>query len=850
MAAPTVSSTVTGLSEQEAQARRARGMGNNVEINTGRTYAEIIRQNVFTFINIVLFTIGAILVSLGRWTDAVQSVGLIVLNIGIGIFQEVRAKQKLDKIALLTRPKISVFRDGKERAVDPADLVVGDVILVRPGDQIVVDGVVTGDGKLEVDESLLTGESDLIGKINGDKVYSGSFAVTGSVTYQAEKVGAESFANKITAQAKAHRVVKTPLQRDIDFIVRLLMLLALFLGFLLLISALVLSIPAVRSVQAAAVTAGIVPNGLFLMVIVAYSLGALRIAGRGALIQQTNAVESLSNVSVLCMDKTGTLTANRIKYESVISLGLDVATAKRLLGDFARSASVSNRTSEAIVEGLPGNARAKLDEVLFSSARKWSALAFDDPHGEPPMQGVYVLGALEMLQNHLPPGIDFLKEVMTLSDRGLRVLLFCYDPEARALHDENDNPVLPKQLSPLCLVSFSDELRDEVSQTIAGFSQAGIKLKVISGDNPNTVAALAKQAGFKGNLTAVSGTDLERMSPQEFQAAARDATIFGRITPEQKERLVEALKQDGNYVAMIGDGVNDVLSLKKANLGIAMQSGSAATRGVADIVLLNDSFASLPPAFLEGQRIINGMRDILRLFLTRAFVVALLILAAKVIGLDFPFVPAHVTLLTFLSVAAPTLGLAIWARPEVSKTPLLKSVADFVLPAAITIFVFGLLVYVGYFVLVLTGNVEITLRPADVRTFELYQTIDAVEPTGDAEVDAVLTDFQMAGLVSRTALTTFAIFTGLLLVIFVEPPVKFFVGGDELSPDPRPTILSAAMLVVFMLIATFPFTRNFFELIILRAEDYLILVVLAVVWAFSLRFVWRRRLLQRFLGLA
>ncbi|MCU0482171.1 MAG: HAD-IC family P-type ATPase, partial [Anaerolineae bacterium] len=600
----------------------------------------------------ILFVIGAVMIAIGRWGDAFVSVGLIALNVVIGVFQEIRAKRQLDAIALLTRPKITIVRDGEARQADPSEIVLGDIIVADTGDQIVVDGVLVSDTKLELDESQLTGESDLIPKTIGQEVFSGSFVVSGKGRYEATKVGKESFANKLTAQAKSFRVTKTPLQREVDLVIRILMMLALFIGFLLFASALLSAVPVMRTVQMAAVVAGLVPNGLFFMVIVAYALGALRIVQQGILVQQSNSVESLSNVSVLCVDKTGTLTANKIHYEDVRPLKLDKDQIQWLLGNFAHSASVTNRTSDAIIAGLNGENLAPVDEIPFSSARKWSALAFDNDK----MRGVYVLGAIEMLMPHLPKDTDLSSHINDWSEQGLRVLLFAYNPNTTKLHDSLDNAGLPT-LEPLAIVSFSDELRPNLKETLKGFINAGVALKVISGDNPQTVSALAKQAGFPPDFKSVSGTDLAAMDKAHFEQTVAETTVFGRITPEQKEQIVDALKSQGHYVAMIGDGVNDVLSLKKANLGIAMQSGSAATRGVADMVLLNDSFGALPPAFLEGQRIINGMQDILRLFLTRALYAALLIMATSIVGMGFPFVPKHASLIAFLTVGIPTFAL-------------------------------------------------------------------------------------------------------------------------------------------------------------------------------------------------
>jgi cation-transporting ATPase E len=825
-----------GLSESQVIALRQQGKGNNVQLQTSRTYADILRQNVFTFINIVLFTIGALLVAIGRVQDAITSVGLIFLNIIIGVYQEARAKRQLDQIALLTRPKAAVLRDGVEKQLDPSELVIGDIIIVRPGDQIVVDGVVVGDGKMDVDESLLTGESDLIPKQTGDQVMSGSFCVSGTAMYEATRVGAESYANKITTSARQFRLEKTPLQRDIDFTLRLLMSLAGFLGFLLFFAAVLSQTPVMRGVQMAAVVAGLVPNGLFLMVIIAYAMGALRIAGRGALIQQSNSVESLSNVTVLCMDKTGTLTANQINFHDIHPVSIAPDRFKRLLGDFVASSTVGNKTSEAIAEALDGTARKLVDEVPFSSARKWSAVSLDDAD----VKGVYVLGAMEMLQEHLEVDDSLMPPLKAWSDSGLRVLVFAHAPEPALLHDSQEQPRLPHKLTPLGLVAFSDELRDNVQQTIADFMTAGVDLKIISGDNPYTVAALARQAGFEGQLNVLSGVELDRLSDHELDAVIEETTVFGRITPQQKERLVDALRRRGHYVAMMGDGVNDVLSLKKANLGIAMNSGSAAARGVADIVLLNDSFAALPPAFLEGQRIVNGMRDILRLFLTRALIVALLILSLAVVGVGFPFVPTHVSLLTLFTVGIPTLAMATWARPAQSKIGLFRSVINFVIPAAVSVFVFGMLLYVYYFIITSSGVLELGVTPEEIASFQTYARLSFDIVTQEQYA------FEFAGVIARSVLTTFTVLTGLILIIFVEPPIPFFVGGDELSPDKRPTYLAGGLLIGFIALLLIVPARNFFELVLLPAQDYALIALVTLIWMLILRQAYKARWFPRF----
>ncbi|WP_207956201.1 HAD-IC family P-type ATPase [Rubrobacter marinus] len=681
------------MTEGEVRARRARGLGNDVEARTGRSYWDIARANLFTTYNNILFVIGVALVALGRYYDAATSVGIGLVNALIGTAQEVRAKRQLDRIALVSAPKVTVVREGRERDVDPAELVVGDVVRIGAGDQVVVDGAMVGIGVLEMDESLLTGEPDLIRKRAGDRLFSGSFCVTGTGYLEADGVGSESFASKLTATARTFAVTKTPLQRKVDLVVRFVMLVVAFFSVIILAAALFEGLPQVRLVQIAAVLSGQVPYGLFLMITVAYALGASAIARQGALVQQVNAVESLSNIDVLCMDKTGTLTANKLVFDGVHPLrGASAEEAAASLGDFARSASASNATADALVAGLPGEKRPIIDEVPFASARKWSALAFDEPE----RRGVYATGAVEMLAPYLPPedaapDSPLAREVRDLSSRGLRVLLFAHNPDVTTLHDERGEPHLPT-LQPLAVVSLVDELRPGARETIAAFGELGVELKVISGDDPRTVAALAKRAGFGEDAKLVSGPELEEMSPDEFDRAAGEATVFGRIKPEQKEGLVDALLRRGARVAMMGDGVNDVPALKKASVGIAMNGGSSAARDVSDLILLKDSFAVLRPAFYEGRRIIGGMSSVLYLFLARVATTAMIIVAVTMIGLDFPFDPAQAALTTF-TVGIPAFFLTLWAKPQKLAEGLLPSLAKFVVPAAMLTTLMGAGIY-------------------------------------------------------------------------------------------------------------------------------------------------------------
>lgn len=831
--------TIQGLSEREAEARRATGQGNSAPPPTGRTYLQIVRENVFTFINNILFLLGIALVLVGRPLDALVSVGVIAINIVVSVIQEVRAKRTLDGIALLTRPTATVLRDGQECALAPEQLVIGDVLKVGPGDQIVLDGQVLA-GRMRVDESQLTGESDLVPKEPGDPVYSGSFCANGSANYTVEKVRGESLANRITAGARSFRRVLTPLQRQINLVIRIMLLIVLYLQLLLVCNALVNVVPFRESIGQATILVSLVPNGLFLSIAVAYALGAVRILRFGALVQQGNAVESLSHVDVLCLDKTGTLTANRLRVTSTLPLGIDEKQLGHVLGVVATSATTHNKTSEAIAAAFPATPQPLVAEVSFSSARKWSAVAIDGrPTVSGPgdvLHGIYALGAPEFLTPFLgvPDAPDSAalgaidEQARAWAAKGLRVLLLAQHPDPALLEDRGDQSRLPDGMTAIGLIALSDELRPEAAETLASFIAAGVALKIISGDNPETVAALAVQAGLGPEITWVSGPDLARMDGAGFAKAAEDTTVFGRITPQQKEQLVDTLRGRGHYVAMTGDGVNDVLSLKKANLAIAMHSGSQAARGVADIVLVNDSFAALAPAVLEGQRILNGMQDILKLFLARIGTVALVIVSALVVG-TFPLAVRNSSVITLLTVGIPSIFLALWARPGVrSRTSLSRDLWRFVLPAA----AFSSLIGLGVFY----GTIELRLWSLGL----LGGT-----PNGAVLERATRESVPFA----QTALSAFLVFCGLLLVILVKPPTRWWVGGEELSDDRKPALLAVGLMLAFLVISVTPPLRTLAALSPLEPRYLPLIVAALVAWLFLVRSFWRGQLIERFLGM-
>ncbi|MCU0566798.1 MAG: HAD-IC family P-type ATPase [Oculatellaceae cyanobacterium Prado106] len=803
-----------GLKESDVIARRASGLGNNVKLQTSRSYGQIFRENLFTFINAIFFAISLVMFLLNRVGDGILVVVVIFGGVLVNIYQEIWAKRQLDRIALLSRPKATVIREGQEQQIDPSEIVLGDILRIQPGDQIVVDGQVVGEGRMEVDESLLTGESDLILKQAADWVYSGSFCVSGTACYETHKVGIDTLAYKLMSGARAFRRSLTPLQIEINVVIRVFMLIACFLWVLVGISFFSSSYSLNEVVQRAAVVAGLVPAGLLLAITLAYGLGAVRMVGQDVLIQQSNAVESMSNVDTLCLDKTGTLTTNQLHLQQIYPILISESDLIPLLANYAASTTAGNRTTEAIAHTYPGQSFLPKAEVPFSSARKWSAIAFD----ELGQQGVYVLGAPEVLAKVVLLKPEHHQIIESLTQQGLRVILFAYHPDPMLLQDV-PNPQLPPELIPLGLLSFDDQLRPEAYETLQGFAAAGIEVKIISGDNPQTVVALAKQAGLAVDR-AISGSELANLDVAQFAQAAETFTVFGRISPEQKAMLVRALRDSGRYVAMIGDGVNDLLSLKQANLAIAMESGSKATRGVADIVLLKDSFGALPRAFLEGQRIRNGIQDVLKLFMIRTFCVTLLIFATAIVTDSFPLQNKQSAVVALLGVGFPTMFIPIWAKPGLlPRRSMVRSILHFVIPATLTLTLVSLLVYLFYLVVAV---------------------LDLPPGAGLVEVNHA---------VPRSALVTILVMGQLFLMPFLKPPTTAWVGGEPMSGDWRYAGVALALLGLYLVILAVPPLRQFFELYPLGIVNYLFIGLIALEWCLILRFVWRSRFLDRFLGI-
>jgi cation-transporting P-type ATPase E len=803
-----------GLTTVEVEARRRAGRTNAAALPTSRSYVRIVRDNVFTFINSVLFGLAVALILLGRTSDALVSVGVVAVNLAVGLVQEIHAKVVLDRIAVLAQPGMTVIRDGLQQRIDPADVVLGDLLRATAGDQIAADGLVVGNRSADVDESLLSGESEVVPKQKGDRVFAGTFCAGGTIEYVAQRVGVESTANQLALSARAFRRALTPLQHEINRVVRISLVLVVLFELLVALANVLDRTALVESVRMAVVIAGLIPNGLFLAIAVAYAMGAVRIAGKGALVQQANAVESLSHVDILCLDKTGTLTTNRFKVAETLALRSTEADFRALLGSYAASSADNNRTLEALRVAFPAMAKPVSGEVLFASARKWSGLTLAESGG--PRH--YVLGAPDVLQSHLRSGDSLPPQARMWASQGRRVLLLACAPTADR-PDSEGQPRVPDRLEPLGLVALSDELRHDAAHTLAEFAAVGVQLRLLSGDDPHTVRALALQAGMSADARLVSGSELARFDPQGLSELVASDTIFGRLTPAQKEMLIKALRAKGHYVAMIGDGVNDVLALKAADLAIAMQSGTAAARAVSDMVLLQDNFGALPFALHEGQRIRGGMHAILKVFLTRVVYMALLMAMLAVVDIGFPFAPKQNALVTLLTVGLPTLALAAWARPMEPRQQA-SSVFQFVVPAACALAMAGLSVYIGYLLLgPLLGS----------------QRVSEAINSPDSRA------------VARTGLTTLSILCGLLLILFVQPHGGPVPGWRDVHW--RHAVLVLALTTAFGLVVLDPRLRSLFEMQALSLVDYVVLAFVAAIWAVVLRTIWRWRLLERLLGM-
>ena len=747
-----------GLTSAEVAERVAKGQVNKAVEPPGRSFAQIFAANAFTPVNFIMLVLFVLVLISGNPADGLF-VGVVISNTVVGVVQEIRARRELERLEVLTEAQAVVIRDGETMEIDVEDVVLDDLVMLSPGAQSPVDGVVTSSKGLQLDESLLTGESDLVEKDGGDMVLSGSFVAVGSGTITAHAVGADSFAGSLTTEARTFSAAQSLLRMAVNRILRWLIVIIPIASGLLFISLITSQMDfsdALQGTVAAAVA--MVPDGLVLLTSIAFVAGIIEFSRKKALARELSTVETLARVDVLVLDKTGTITSGEIAFAKLHPLGShNDEEAKAALAALGSADDAPNNTMSAIIAAIGTESDWKTVAIEpFSSARKWSATQFEN-HG-----WVY-LGAPDIL---LDGDAESGELINTLGATGQRLIAIACSQSGP------DGDSAPGDVEGLAIVELCDEIRSDAMDIFEYFAQQDVTIKVISGDNPTTVAAISQRAGIEQLGMPVDARDLLDMDEKLGESLEHNA-IFGRVAPRQKQAMVQALQADGHVVAMTGDGVNDVLALKDADLGIAMGSGSAATRSAADLVLTNDAFATLPIVVNEGRKVINNVERVANLFVTKAAYAVLLTFVIGIIGSPFPFLPRQLTLIGTFSIGIPGFFLAL--SPEVTrvKSGFLPRVLSFSIPAGI-----------------IAGTATVIAYEMGRRNFDL--------PLDEARSLATIT---LLGI-------------GLAILLAASRPLKAWK-----------IVLVAAMGALYALVVAIRSTRAFFEIDLFPASAWMMVII-------------------------
>ncbi len=659
---------IKGLTTAEVLARIQAGQTNDAHEQTSRSLKDILHANLLTRFNALLLVLFVTVLIVGSPADGLFGL-VIVINSAIGIFQEVRAKRTLDRLAILHAPVAMVLRDGQEQSIPVKDVVLDDVIKLRIGDQVAADALVLTSEGLEIDESLLTGEADPVGKIAGDQVLSGSIVVAGQGYVRAVAVGVQAYAHSITAQVKRFKIAKSELVDGTNKLLGYISLIIVVVAPLLIWGQIVRSgshwqEAIVRSIAA---IVGMVPEGLVLLTSLAFLLAVLSLVRHKVLVQQLPAVEGLARVDVICLDKTGTLTEGKIILDEIVLLpGSAKPQAETVLATFAREPN--SPTLVALHEGISAAPAANAVYVVpFSSARKWSAMHIDGEY--------WIMGAPEMVWT--AQADDVSRQVSEIACTGKRVLILL--KTRTQPHPER----LPGDLDPVSLIVLTEKIRNDAGETLAYFSSQGVALKIISGDNPRTVEAIARAVGLDG----AEAIDARTLPANEHDLAdiLESHTTFGRVSPDQKRAMVKALQSKGHVVAMTGDGVNDALALKDADIGIAMGSGAQATKAIAELVLLDNKFAEMPHVLAEGRRVIGNIERVANLFVIKNVYSLSLALVVTIAALPYPFLPRHLSVLSSLTIGIPAFFLSLARNNQRYVPGFLRRVLSFAVPTGVVI---------------------------------------------------------------------------------------------------------------------------------------------------------------------
>ena len=674
----------TGLTAQQVQEHRMHGWTNQPVDPPSKTTKEIIQENVFTYFNLIFLVLAVLLCLVGSFRD-LTFLPVIVLNTLIGIIQETRAKKVLDNLTMLNAPHAMVIRDGKKSQINAENLVVDDIVIFEAGNQVCADAEVCA-GEVQVNESLLTGESDEITKRKGDQLMSGSFIVSGQCHARLDKVGADSYISRLTLEAKAmQNTEQSEMIRSLDKLVKWVGVAIIPIGIILFIQAFVFQGEGFRSSVTSMIAAviGMIPEGLYLLASVALAVSSIRLAQKKVLLHDMKCIETLARVNVLCVDKTGTITENTMEVQDVIPTKEyeegKLRPLSELLGDFTAAQSSDNITMEAmkryfkIVSGKKAVAKTG-----FSSASKYSSVTFEEAS--------YVLGAPEFVLKEQYENYE--EAISAHASKGARVLVF------GTAKEEPDGKPLREAVTPLAYVLLANPIRQEAKETFTYFAEQGVEVKVISGDNPLTVSEVAKEAGIAGAERYVDASTLH--TEEEMRAAVLNNAVFGRVTPNQKRKFVQILKEEGKTVAMTGDGVNDVLALKDADCSIAMASGSDAAAQASQLVLLESDFSCMPEVVLEGRRVVNNIQRSASLFLVKNIFSFLLSLVSFVFMFTYPLEPSQISLISMFTIGVPAFFLALEPNKNIIKGHFLTNVFLKALPAALTdVLAVGALVIFG-----------------------------------------------------------------------------------------------------------------------------------------------------------
>ncbi|WP_327709610.1 cation-translocating P-type ATPase [Streptomyces sp. NBC_00464] len=770
-----------GLTAAEVAERIARGEVNDVPVRSSRSVTEIVRANVFTRFNLIIGVLWVIMLFVAPIQDSLFGF-VIIANTGIGIVQEWRAKKTLDSLAVIGEAKPTVRRDGIAAEISTSEIVLGDLVELGPGDKVVVDGTVAEADSLEIDESLLTGEADPVIKRAGDPVMSGSFVVAGGGAFAATKVGREAYAAQLAEEASRFTLVQSELRSGISTILKYVTWMMIPTAIGLIISQLVVKDNNFKE-SVARTVGGIVPmipEGLVLLTSVAFAIGVVRLGRKQCLVQELPAIEGLARVDVVCLDKTGTLTEGGMDVAEVRALnGTDEPYLHRVLGALGASDPRPNASLQAIIDAYPvpaGQGWRVTQALPFSSARKYSGAEFDEGGGR---ESAWLLGAPDVL---LPEADPALTEIEQLNEQGLRVLLLA------RVRGELDAPDIAAGAAPSALIVLEQRLRPDAGETLAYFADQRVATKVISGDNAVSVGAVAAKLGLPGAEHTMDARKLPT-DPDAMATAMEENTVFGRVTPQQKRDMVAALQSRGHTVAMTGDGVNDVLALKDADIGVSMGSGSEATRAVAQIVLLNNSFATLPSVVAEGRRVIGNITRVATLFLTKTVYSVLLAVLVVCFQVEYPFLPRHLTLLSTLTIGVPAFFLALAPNKERAHPHFVRRVMRYAIPS---------------------GTI------AAAATFTMY-LIARSHYSGTGALDAET---------SAATLTLFLVSMWVLAII-ARPYTWWRI------------CLVAAMGLAFLIVLVVPWLQDFFALKLVGTTMPWTAVGIAVVASVALEYTWR-----------